>query len=637
VGAFLFVLPKGQNPLTIAHPLPPPRPQDWPPPQPQNPQGPPPGFSLEDQPTALPPGYVIDLPAGGLTHEDLRVLRGEGERDDAILNRYRDFAPQHRSDIDELLKAGERPEAILDGLARFYAQGAPTGSPGQFKAPQTPADPMANKGTTQRFLEALQYGAANRLAGYGSTAKALGATDAGGAVMKAAQGFAPSSYHPASADFFDPRPGDKGIGGYGWSYAPRMIAEAAPGLAVDLAAGALTGGLGFLASNASANLGPNLDARMANQKEGSQPTTGDYAAAGLSTLAETALSRVGLNNALTSVTRGAGMGAVKAIPGAVVKAGAVDAAAGTAGNVIEQVGRTAGTDAGLSVSAHEAIGSGVLSGGLGGSIRGIRGVGDIVNAIRYSDMDPARATRLADHFTRLEADNPTNAADAFQAIQRVEGRLRASLGVAEENAKSYLRHIKKTAPEGDDTLITLATTTSLLNDGAKVSESKLASLRERLGAYSEGVRLVEALEDLQSLNTLKRQGRMADGYFAGGMSASRLGENIINPSSYARNVSNATIGGVATLGAFMEAPAALAIGLNPLSLGKAFAAQGALYGGLRVADEITGSRNPVAEFVKRHQAKKQLPILYLLGIADKLAREQREAALSRVGYRPKGD
>jgi hypothetical protein len=107
------------------------------------------------------------------------------------------------------------------------------------------------------------------------------------------------------------------------------------------------------------------------------------------------------------------------------------------------------------------------------------------------------------------------------------------------------------------------------------------------------------LEERNTLNKLKRKGRYEDGYFAGGISSKPLMEDTVNPASWLKDRTKRTIGGATAALTLAEAPIALKAGLAPAALAKVLAVQGAAYGTARAVDSVTGSRNPVRQFVDR--------------------------------------
>lgn len=524
--------------------------------------------------------------------DDINRLRQEGVSDDDILSGYRTYAPHNSGDVDRLLSEGVSVKRLVDGIST---------APHELHSPPT-ASPQDSEGALEKSRKALQYGAANAAVGVGRTAHWLGeasgldtAKTAGEAIADFGKSIVPENYKPASQGFYYPQGKDAGAGGFGWGYLPRTILEGAPGLAIDLGAGALAGPAGFMASSASRSFGPSMDVRVENNG-GKPASVTDYVAAGGSAALQAYMNKVGINPAISGVTKGAGLAAISQIPGQVAKAGAVDALAGAVGNLVDQVGVTAGTDKGLTIDPHEMLGAAASSGAMGASVRGVRGAGDITNAVRYSDMDPVVAGRLADRFNRLGIE-PRDPEGAFKAVTVAEEALSGETGRARKDLRTMLgREESSRHREAMDTAEVL------LSNGETISMDRLGQLRDALGSSALGKRYIEKLEERSALNSLKAKGRFEDGYFAGGVSSSPLMEDTINPASWARNPTKRAIGGAAAiigLGSELEMARAL---VAPAALAKAMALQGGIYGAARTVDAITGSRNPVHEFTSRFGA-----------------------------------
>lgn len=528
---------------------------------------------------------MSDRQANSLAN-DIARLRSEGIADDEILSAYRDFAPHHASDVDRLVSEGAQAKDILDTAASMGAQ----------------ADTQASQdsqGVLEKSAKALQYGGAQAAVGLGRTAHWLGeasgidiAKSAGQVLTDVGKGMAPEGYRPAHADFMDPKASDRGMGGYGWGYLPRMILEGTPGLVMDIGAGALAGPGGFMASNASRGFGPAIDARVENNG-GREASGSDYAIAAGSSALQAYLNRLGLSPALSGVTKGAGMGAIAQIPGQVAKAAAVDAASGGVGAVVDRAAVTAGTDKGLTIDPHEALGSAAASGATAGALRTLRGVGDVTNAIRYADMDPAVAGRLATRIERLgiEPDGPEQ---AYKAVKIAEDTLSSERSRAKND---YVTNVGREGRSKAEPLMDSAQ--AILGQGGKLTDDHFADLREALSDNPHGQRYLSAIEEHNALNDLKTKGRFEDGYFAGGLSGSAFAEDSVNPASWFRNPTKRAIGTTAAMigmGTELEAIRSLAA---PVAAAKMLALQGAAYGGVRALDGITGSRNPVREFTGR--------------------------------------
>lgn len=517
--------------------------------------------------------------------DDIARLRAENAPDDEILKAYREHYPDFNTDIDYLLNRGDKAKDILDSLAQYHDE-ADRG----FKPPD---------GALETSRKALQFGAAQAAVGLGRTAHWAGeasgidlAKDVGDTITGFGKSIAPADYKPASADFFDPKFRDKGLGGFGWSHLPRTVLESVPGLLMDIGAGAATGGAGFVASNAARTFGPTMDARIENN--GGKPAeASDYAIAAGSAGLQAYLNKVGINPALNSFTKGAGLAAVSQIPGQVAKAGAVDAAAGAAGNVVEQAGLTVGTDKGLTVDPHQIAGAAAASGAMGGAVRGVKGIGDVTNAVRFKDIDPEVGSRLANRFDRLgiATDTPDR---AFHAIRAAEDTLTSE---ATRARKDLFMQLGRKDSDKHQSLISDVEVS--LDLGHVLGPHWIERLHAELGSGKLAQNYIAKIEERSALNDVKLMGRMDENYFAGGLSSSRFAEETLNPASWLRSPTKQAIGSAATIASLGSEAAMATQLLHPVALMKGLAAQTAAYGALRGVDALTGSRNPAHELRKR--------------------------------------
>jgi hypothetical protein len=481
-------------------------------------------------------------------------------------------------------------------------------------------DPMDEMGGLEKTRKALQYGAANALTGVGRTAEWAGLNKVGPSITNFGKDMAPEGYRPASADFFDPQEKDKGIGGYSWSHLPRAVLEGAPGMAVDLGAGAIgtavagpAGGAGaFMASNAARGFGPNMDARMANQAPGAAPTATDYAVGAGNTALQAYLSKLGIKGGLgiagaaEDVVKGAGMKAIGQLPGQIAKAGAINAADGAAQSVIDQTARTAGTEHGLDVSAHEALGTAAQSGVTGAAVRAARAPGDVVNAARFADVDADAAGRVVNRFDKIDTD-PKDASSAYKAVSEVRKNIATEI---RNTLTQYKKDAKAAGEEVDlDTRNLVDTTIGRLKDGHTLNDGEIEAIAQRIGDRPEGGQLTSLLQEHHELNKLTSKGRFEhpnndnpDGYFAGGISSTRPVENVLNPVNVLRKaVSSGFAGGAAAAG-LAGLPLIGQLGITGATAAKVAVAQAGAYGGLRGVDRVLGLRNPTQEFITRFRA-----------------------------------
>jgi hypothetical protein len=209
--------------------------------------------------------------------------------------------------------------------------------------------------------DALRQGVANVGSGVGETLKQTGIAPSVGEAMKSgAQRLAPSQAPDTTVVSKD---------GVNLSNAPRMLAEQAPGLAAVLAAaklgarvpgGALAKTLGGLAGAGIAGAGMifgNKAKENAAERTGdpnAETNAADKTRAALTTIPEAAIGSLGISRFLPGagkvVTTGL-KGTGDALKQAALRVGE-NAVAGGAQDVVSQVGKTAGTDKGLSVDPY---------------------------------------------------------------------------------------------------------------------------------------------------------------------------------------------------------------------------------------------------------------------------------------------
>lgn len=516
--------------------------------------------------------------------DDIAKLRQEGASDDEILKTYREIAPQDSTDIDKLMGEGVGAKDILDTI---------TSSPAKPK----PQAPGADDGILEKGRKALQYGAANRAIGYGATARNLGMGE--NWLEKAGKANLPENYKSASADFFDPQGGDKGIGGYGWGYLPRMLLESTPGLLMDLGAGVATGGAGFLASNAASSFGGNVDARVENNGGKAAGATDYAAAAGISGLGAY-LNRLGITGAggaANSALKGAGLEAAKRVPGVLASSAAKEGLTEGAQNIVEQAGQTAGTDKGLNVDIHQTGGAAIAGGAMGAGLRATTLPGDAVNAVRQAGTDQDSNIRVAERLKGLD-NGITDSGEQFRALKTVQSNIDTSVGVAKTKA-NWL--IKEAGAEE-----AVANARATLKTGEQLTSDQLGVLKEALGGHADGVKLLEDLTDFNTLNRIKQSGTVdkTTESFDGGI-IGKMG-NILDPKRMGKTLFGKAAGGFSAASA-LELPFAAQAGITFPAIAKFLAAQSALYAGAKGVDKVMGNSNPVATFRDQFSGLDQTP------------------------------
>lgn len=549
------------------------------------------------------------LPLNDWTHmitaDELASLRKGGADDDDILSSYREYDPDTASDIDGLLKDGHKPSDILNNLVNYFNQGHETSAAPAASAPEPSA--------LEKATGAMQFGLANLAEGPARTAKAIGYGKAAGLLHSTAQEVAPEGYDAAGSHFDLTDPST-------WSYAPRAVLESSPGLAADLGAGAAAGaaggalggpvgaaigGLGgFGASYVARNYGPNLDARMANQKAGAEPTAEDKAWAAGDTAVGAALSRLGVKVPLEGVVQGAGAKALKYLAGQVAKSAGAEAASGAAQDAVDQVARTADTDAGLSFDPHEVANAAGIAGATGAALRTTRSGGDVVNATRFRDVDPEAASRVVSRFDGLDVQ-PTNPKQAYTAVNQVRMTLDNEIADQSRIVRPMLKSEGGDA-DTDASRVLLSNARTMLSRGEVIPEGHFEALGIAIGGTQEGSRLVRLLQDRQAFNHLISKGTVrapdgenSSGSFAGGIADTTLGRNVLDPRSLYRTTSGRLVSAGGGLAALAMVPGVVTTA--PV-IAKA---QLASYLAARGADRALGLRNPAQEFTTRFRGLPQ--------------------------------
>ena len=298
----------------------------------------------------------------------------------------------------------------------------PDAETGFLPDPAAPAIPDAAPSDAPKdtsFLSAFLQGIDQPLEGIGTTAEVFGAERIGRLIKGLTD--APQNYESAGERFMNPREGDTSLFGFAPAYAPRALVEQAGqlagsigsritgaaagaaiggtfGSAVPVAgttAGALTGGtVGSFAGpflfGAMQIAGPTAIERAKNNGRPS-PNAEDMAVALATASGSGALDSLGAQF-LPGGSRSVGpllkklMGTLFTGAAGTARKGATEAADSAtkkiltsmfgegvtegAQSLVEQTGETGGTEKGLSVDLHQAVGEGLLGAGTGGVVGG---------------------------------------------------------------------------------------------------------------------------------------------------------------------------------------------------------------------------------------------------------------------------
>lgn len=503
---------------------------------------------------------------------------------------------------------GTSDETMSKALRDYYSN--------QSQKPTTGPAPTAQDQPSESFGRMLQYSGSNALRGWGNTLDAIGADDWGNTLRNTAAAIKPEGYTPAGQQFDVMSPST-------WAYAPRAIGEGAIGLGSDLVAGAagsavagpVGGALAFGASNAGRNFGDNLENRMrADGQTMDDARLGDYVAAGVSSATQAALDRFGVGKALNPVTKGAGLAALRQLPGQVVKAGAWNAGAGAAGSLVDQTGRTLGTDHGFDINGKEIANAAALSGAAGAAGRALGGARDVVQSARLSDIDPASGTRIA-KMIKDSGHNADDPAASFKAVRSVEINLRENMSTAYDNARPALEQLPT------DTQTAIKGMMKRVSEGIPLTQEQFLDTQKRLFGEVKnkaGDTLVATIKDMNTLNQIKNLGNMntAKGTFAGGLAETDAGQ-AMKPSftKLGTSVAAPWLAGQPAVAALLPGVVGSAAAYAPHLMG------GMMLGhyGLRAADAAMGLRNPLGEFTQRFDGVRPTPPLAL---SNEVARER---------------
>ncbi|MBB4039101.1 hypothetical protein GGR34_000736 [Microvirga flocculans] len=453
-------------------------------------------------------------------------------------------------------------------------------------------DPMEGQGVLEKSAKALQYGAAQRAVGYGKTLDAIGVDTAGKTLVEMGEALAPKDYRSASVDFFDPQEKDRGLFGYGWGYVPRALLEQVPGLAADLGIGALTGGFGFVGSNVAGNFGPALEARMQNDgKTLDDAGIVDYTAVGAGTALNAYLNKVGIGSAVSAPVKGAGLGAIAQIPGAIAKGAVAEGLTEAAQTAVDQAATQIGTERGYDPNLKEIAGAGILGGAAGGALRTAQVPGDVLNSIKDSSFDAESATRVADYAQSL-GDDLGSEKGAYRALSTIKDHFQRQF--THVKSKVANEFIKETGA-GDF----ITDLDNRLNHGYTLKKGDFAELEAMFGDRADGVALINAIKDRDTVNRLANRGVVTDSEqrFGGGLSGGKLGR-FINPTRGVGRVLGAAAGathGASQLAIPFASQAAL---VAPMAL-KVLGSQVAGYTGARAIDSVLGTSKPLERFANR--------------------------------------
>ncbi len=467
------------------------------------------------------------------------------------------------------------------------------------------------------FGSAFQQGIDQPFENMATTARALGMEGTADALSGATD--APVNYESATDRFMNPQEGDRTLGSFGIEYLPRTAVEqagqfigsmasrvggaglgAAGGFAVGGPAGAATGAVGGALAGPALfefvqQLGPiALERARNNGRE--EPEWDDWTGAA---------AAAGVSGALNSVGVGGGTGAkfFNRILNRTIREGVTE---GTQ-SVVEQVGSTAETDAGLSVDPRQAIGEGIIGGTSAGGVTVATEAATapirIFTGGDNTPSDPEAAADLAQRLQRIATANELNLSDidktstkgAREAVDKAHVQLAEELKQISGDLRQRLR-----VNDTDELSVVIDKVLAAAGQREARNKTKNTVGREEFDAIdrlagdtAEGQRMLRLMRQTNELTELHNSG------YQGGLSKYTdqlmpFGTNI----GYDR-------GAIATerlLRPLVSGGAALQTG------GASLAGQAAIAGAGRAIDAVTGRRSNVRQFVKNNAGNQGIEV-----------------------------
>ncbi len=441
----------------------------------------------------------------------------------------------------------------------------------------------------------LQHGIAGAISGDTSTAKLSGVPTA--TLDAAASAVEPSNYKSAplireGGHWYNPMD-------YQPSAIPQMVAEAAPGMAQDMAAGwtsgklmpggpvpkALAGAGGYAGSLLLRTFGPgahsNADARTGIPN--SPVETSDIMREAAKQAMTLPINMVGGKMLLPAA--GNVTGSVLSRLGKTI---GTEGLVGGATDALDQAGTTAGSKGGFNIDGNQ-VATSATSRAIGGAVMASPRAAKEANANRkYSGYEATPETTAA---AQAVATRIKDATDGASLVGPLGGTKNAASGVvsARDNIHRDLADATKNEALSTDN----ANTLSDINDGKNVSAGQVTKLQAEASPETMHLAhqaMIVRQEIARGSLTMDEQGNGTK--FTGGIGGAMENLPIIRtPLKSAVTTSAAALAaslGVHGAGAAIGAAA-------PALLGAA----GGLYGGARIIDRLTGSRSPAVPFVDR--------------------------------------
>jgi len=471
-------------------------------------------------------------------------------------------------DGKQMVVEADSEDAALSGAQNWYSQ----------NSSQKPDTSM---------MGALSQGASDLVTGVGKTVKDYVSPDTGKAIADKGATLASKNYQPASEEFIHPSDGASNhTMGLDWSALPRAAVEQAPGLALDIGGQMLTKRLGPAAqyiANAvtygARTLGNEAEKRAAARTgdANAEPTAEDKLTGLQSTLAQTALNKIGLSG-ITNPAKVIGTGAqgVLRAGGNVLKSAAKEGLTNAGQDLISQGFIKKGTD--QPIDAQEALGAGVMGAGGGALFSAPHAAKEALTSVRMNDQ-------AGDAHTAMAANRITEHAGGTDTLADPKVAYKATQGAIEDVRREIGDAAKRTSNPSTEASNAIAAAKS----GEALTDKQTAAVdAEGNDQLSSLVRQATALSKLTDMGNFDS----GEGRFAGGA------------SEFARNNARAAVYGLTGAAALPHMVAQGGVGLDSLSasvphLAEAAAAGVAGYKGLKLADKALGFASPAKTFAER--------------------------------------
>jgi hypothetical protein len=433
------------------------------------------------------------------------------------------------------------------------------------------------KGALDGLGTAAQQGFAGMVGGVGETLKQTGLP--GGDTLKAIASRAAPERPVDTAVYKD---------GLHVENAPRFLAEQAAPTAAMIASGRLASRLPGVPAKVAGLLGAalaggsmmfgNTAKDVAADRSGdpnAEPNSADKTRAALTTVPAALVGATGVLRFLPGagkVTSTGLKGTGEAVKQLSLRT-AENVASDAASNLVEQTGKTIGTEKGLRIDPDQVINAGIGGGLAAGALATPRALSDVRGAVRdraFGGENAEATAQVANRLTQHAAE------DGNKSLRNTRSAEEARVAVKDAITSELQSEI-----------------TALKQRGAEITpDTQHAMERAVKGAATEAdfKRLADApgvsalARQAHVINMLSQRGTSSGGRFKGGIS-SRM-ERVVNPVR----------AGAVGLGSLIASGHFPAIGIYAP---QALAALGGAYGAARVMDSFTGARSPVGQFANK--------------------------------------